>query len=125
GPCGRFQPRICAIYQQAATLGRATPAAVATLLRSSPASVARRLDAPTLVIQGEHDSLFGLDQADANYQAVRRNGAPAAMVWFAGGHDGGNQETRRLDTLTTNWFERWLTPVRAPRRGTGPDAGAT
>ena len=109
-PCGRFLPRICAIYQQAATLGRATPQAVETLLRSSPASVARRLDAPTLLIQGEHDSLFGLDQADATYQDLRRNGAPAAMVWFAGGHDGGNQETSRLDALTTDWFERWLTP---------------
>jgi ABC-2 type transport system ATP-binding protein len=119
-PCGRFLPQVCAIYQQAATLGRATPAAVATLQRSSPASVAGRLDAPTLLIQGEHDSLFGLDQADATYQAVRRNGAPAAMVWFAGGHDGGNQETSRLDTLTTDWFQRWLTPRRpAPRGGAG------
>src|SRR6185437_11476564 len=96
----------------------ATPQAVATLLRSSPASVARRLDAPTLLIQGEHDSLFGLDQADATDQALRRNGAPAAMVWFAGGHDGGNQETSRLDALTTDWFERWLTPQRPP--GAGP-----
>jgi ABC-2 type transport system ATP-binding protein len=128
-PCGRFLPAICTIYQQAATLGRATPPAVATLLRSSPASVARRLDAPTLLIQGEHDSLFGLDQADATDQALRRNGAAAAMVWFAGGHDGGNQETSRLDALTTDWFERWLTPQRpapAPvRPGAGVTAGST
>ena len=124
-PCGRFLPRICTIYQQAATLGHATPQAISTLLRSSPASVARRLDAPTLLIQGEHDSLFGLDQADATYTDLRRNGTPAAMVWFAGGHDGGNQETSRLDTLTTDWFERWLThkhPSPAPAR---PGAGVT
>jgi ABC-2 type transport system ATP-binding protein len=126
-PCGRFLPQICAIYQQAATLGHATPQAVATLLRSSPASVAGRLHAPTLLIQGEHDSLFGLDQADATYQSLRRDGAPAAMVWFAGGHDGGNQETSRLDTLTADWFERWLTPaqpVPAPARS-GAAAGTT
>jgi ABC-2 type transport system ATP-binding protein len=114
-PCGRFLPQICAIYQQAATLGRATPRAVATLLRSSPASVARRLDAPALLIQGEHDSLFGLDQANANYQALRRNGTPAAMVWFAGGHDGGNQETSRVESLTAAWFEHWLVPARPAR----------
>jgi ABC-2 type transport system ATP-binding protein len=124
-PCGRFLPAICTIYQQAATLGRATPQAVTTLLRSSPASVAGRLDAPTLLIQGEHDSLFGLDQADATYQALRRNRAPAAMVWFAGGHDGGNQETSRLDTLTTDWFERWLTPRRPAPSPVRPRAGAT
>ena len=60
---------------------------------SSPASVASRIDVPTLLVQGENDSLFGLDQANANYQAIKRNGAPVDMVWFAGGHDGGNQET--------------------------------
>jgi ABC-2 type transport system ATP-binding protein len=114
GPCGRFLPQICAFYQRAATLGRATPQAVATLLRSSPATVENRIDVPTLLIQGEHDSLFGLDQADANYQAIRRNGAPVDMVWFAGGHDGGNQEAGRIDDLTAQWFQRWLSPQQRP-----------
>src|SRR5450432_3268233 len=90
--CGRFLPQICAMYRQIATQGRATPQAISLLLRSSPASVAGRIDAPTLLIQGEHDSLFGLDQANANYQAIRHNGTPAAMVWYNGGHDGGDQE---------------------------------
>jgi ABC-2 type transport system ATP-binding protein len=114
GACGRFLPQVCATYQRAAALGRATPEAVATLLRSSPVSVQNRIDVPTLLIQGEHDSLFGLDQANASYQAIRRNGAPADMVWFAGGHDGGNQETARLDALTAGWFDRWLKPARRP-----------
>jgi ABC-2 type transport system ATP-binding protein len=114
GPCGRFLPELCAIYQRTATLGRATPQAIATLLRSSPVSVQNRIDVPTLLIQGEHDSLFGLDQADANYQAIRRNGAPVSMVWFAGGHDGGNQEASRIDGLTAQWFDRWLKPRRLP-----------
>jgi ABC-2 type transport system ATP-binding protein len=114
GPCGRFLPQICAVYQRAATLGRATPQAVATLLRSSPAAVENRIDVPTLLIQGEHDSLFGLDQANANYQAIRRNGAPVDMVWFAGGHDGGNQEAGRIDDLTAQWFQRWLKPRQRP-----------
>ena len=84
---------VCAVYRQVATAGRPTPAAISLLTRTSPASVAGRIDVPTLLIQGEHDSLFGLDQANANYQAIKRNGAPVDMVWFAGGHDGGNQET--------------------------------
>ena len=75
--------------------------------------MAGRIDAPTLLIQGENDSLFGLDQANANYQAVRRGGAPVDMVWFAGGHDGGNQQTSQVDQLTERWFGRWLTPARA------------
>src|ERR1022692_1035813 len=112
--CGRFLPRICAIYRQVATLGRPTRAAVSLLQRSSPASVANRIDVPTLLIQGMHDSLFGLDQANANYQAIRRNGAPVDMVWFAGGHDGGDQETSRVNALTEQWFDRWLKPPNRP-----------
>jgi ABC-2 type transport system ATP-binding protein len=108
--CGRFLPALCAMYQQVATLGRVTPQAISLLGRSSPSSVASRIDVPTLLIQGEDDSLFGLDQANGNYQAIRRNGAPVGMVWFAGGHDGGNQETSRITQLTTEWFGRWLKP---------------
>ncbi len=118
--CGRFQPQICAIYQQVAALGRPTPQAVSLLLRSSPASVAGRMRAPTLLIQGEHDSLFGLDQANANYQALHRNGAPVDMVWFAGGHDGGDQESARVNSLTAQWLQRWLAPGHpAASAGTG------
>src|SRR6266536_2293239 len=114
--CGRFLPQVCAVYRQVATLGRPTPQAISLLLRSSPASVASRIDVPALLIQGKHDSLFGLDQADANYQAIRRNGAPVDMVWFAGGHDGGNQEAGRVNALTEHWFDRWLKPPNQPFR---------
>src|SRR5450755_560341 len=126
--CGRFLPRICAIYRQVATLGRPTPQAVSLLLRSSPASVASRIDVPTLLIQGENDSLFGLDQASANYEAIRRNGAPVDMVWFAGGHDGGDQETTRINELTLQWFDRWLMPPHVPFTGggrAGPGGGSS
>ena len=123
--CGRFQPQICAIYQQVAATGRPTPQAISLLLRSSPASVAGRMRAPTLLVQGENDSLFGLGQADANYRALRRNGAPVGMVWFAGGHDGGDQETTRVESLTTQWLRRWLEPGHPPDiAGTGQPAFA-
>src|SRR5689334_21836934 len=111
--CGRFLPSVCAVYRQVATAGQPTPAAVSLLTRNSPVSVAGRLNVPTLLIQGQHDSLFGLDQADANYRAIQRNGAPVDMVWFNGGHDGGNQEDARLNLLTQQWFDRWL---KAPAR---------
>ena len=123
--CGRFLPSICAMYQQVAQAGQATPAAISLLRRSSPASVAARMDAPTLLIQGEHDSLFGLGQANANYQAIRRNGGPAAMVWFAGGHDGGDQQTGYVDSLTAAWFTRWLAPGRAPPASPSPFTAGT
>ena len=116
--CGRFLPAVCAMYQGVATAGRPTPQGISLLERSSPSSVASRIDVPTLLIQGESDSLFGLDQANANYQAIRHNGAPVDMVWFAGGHDGGNQETSRVNQLTERWFGRWLEPAGAPAPAT-------
>ena len=118
--CGRFLPSICAMYQQIAQTGQATPGAIALLQRSSPASVAGRMRAPALLIQGEHDSLFGLGQANANYRAIRQGGGPASMVWFAGGHDGGDQQASYVNSLTAAWFTRWLAPGHAPASaGTG------
>jgi ABC-2 type transport system ATP-binding protein len=118
--CGRFLPSICAMYQRIAQTGQATPAAIALLQRSSPASVAGRIRAPALLIQGEHDSLFDLGQANANYRAIRQGGGPASMVWFAGGHDGGDQQASYVDSLTAAWFTRWLAPGHAPAgAGTG------
>jgi ABC-2 type transport system ATP-binding protein len=106
--CGRFTTAICAMHQQVFTTGKPTPSALALLARSSPTSVDSRVKAPTLLIQGQNDSLFDLSQADANYQAIRRSGTPADMVWYNGGHDGGDQETGRTEALTISWFDRWL-----------------
>ncbi|MBX6768043.1 MAG: alpha/beta fold hydrolase, partial [Actinomadura rubrobrunea] len=107
-PCGRFLPSLCSMYQQVAESGRPTPEAVATLRRSSPESVADRIKVPTLLIQGQSDSLFPLDQADANARAIARNGAPVSVVWFQGGHDGGDPETGRIRGLVRAWFDRRL-----------------
>src|SRR5262249_61824464 len=112
--CGRFLPSICAMYRQIAQAGQATPGAIALLRRSSPASVESRMAAPTLLVQGEHDSLFDLRQADANYRAIRRNGGPASMVWFAGGHDGGEPQPRHVDSPTASRVPPPLRPPRPP-----------
>ena len=87
--CGRFVPEVCAAYTEAATTGRLSPATAALLARSSPATVTDRITAPTLLVQGEQDTLFGLDHADATARGIAAAGTPVRMVWFAGGHDGG------------------------------------
>lgn len=115
--CGRFLEPLCAMYDRVATAGHADPEAVALLERSSPSSVAERLKAPTLVVQGQQDSLFPLDQGDRIAQAVAANGAPVAVDWFAGGHDGGTDTSARVDDRVTAWFDHYL-------RGRGNDTGA-
>ena len=64
------------MYQQVAETGQATPEAVELLRRSSPVSVAGQIKMPTLLLQGQRDSLFPLDQADANAKAIAATGAP-------------------------------------------------
>ncbi|MEV4891836.1 CocE/NonD family hydrolase [Nonomuraea sp. NPDC055795] len=105
--CGRFLPEICAIYQQVATTGRATPQAVELLRKASPSSVQGRVKAPTLLIQGQRDSLFPLGHADANAKAIAP-GTPVSVMWFDGGHDGGNGEADWLYAQTSAWLARYL-----------------
>ncbi|MEK8109121.1 CocE/NonD family hydrolase [Micromonospora sp. M12] len=56
--CGRFAADVCAAYLRIATTGRADQAAVDLLRRSSPAGVLNQIKAPTLLVQGEADTLF-------------------------------------------------------------------
>ncbi|WP_157246159.1 CocE/NonD family hydrolase [Nonomuraea typhae] len=105
--CGRFLPQICTIYQQVATTGKATPEAVELLRASSPSSVQGRIKAPTLLIQGQRDSLFPLGHADANARAIAP-GTPVSVMWFDGGHDGGNGEADWVYQQTSAWLNRYL-----------------
>ncbi|MER5649337.1 alpha/beta fold hydrolase [Streptosporangium sp. NPDC002524] len=117
--CGRFLPEICDMYQKVAESGRATADAVETLRRSSPISVPGRIKVPTLLLQGQRDSLFTLGQADANAKAIAATGAPVEVAWFDGGHDGGNGEVDWLHDRTLGWFDRHLKEDAGAGQGGG------
>lgn len=116
--CGRFEPELCRMYQRVAVHGRPDDAARKLLESRSPKAVGDRIKVPTLLMQGQTDSLFPLDQADAIRRAVRHNGAPVDVDWIAGGHDGGDREMGRLDVRTKLWFDRYLKGDR--HTDTGP-----
>ncbi|WP_281690156.1 alpha/beta fold hydrolase [Pseudonocardia thermophila] len=105
--CGRFREEICVGYTEAATTGRPSPALTELLRLSSPASVTDRITAPTLLVQGEADTLFGLDHADANARQIAANGTPVSMVWFAGGHDGAQPDAATRARIG-DWFDQHL-----------------
>ena len=111
GVCGRFAPEVCAAYTSAASSGRPNSRLRALLTRSSPAAVLSGVQAPTLLVQGEADSLFGLEQADANARGIAAAGAPVAVRWVAGGHDATGAEGESLVGLEAEaltWFGRHL-----------------
>jgi ABC-2 type transport system ATP-binding protein len=114
--CGRFAPDVCRAYLAVATTGRATPDQVALFERSSPATVLARITAPTLLIQGQADSLFPLSEADANARGIAANGTPVRVAWYTGGHDGGpgpQSDQDRLRFLTVQWLDHYLLGVGA------------
>jgi ABC-2 type transport system ATP-binding protein len=115
--CGRFEPSLCALYARVAQSGRPDAAALRQLAALSPSAVASRIDVPALIVQGQTDSLFPLDQSDAMARAIRANGAPVAVDWIAGGHDGGDAEQPRVDARVTAWFDRYLKGDRSATTG--------
>ncbi|MFF4299820.1 CocE/NonD family hydrolase [Streptomyces sp. NPDC001601] len=108
GGCANFQPELCAMYNRVAESGKPDAAAVKLLEERSPSAVGSRIKVPTLLFQGQTDSLFTLSQSDAAAKAVKANGAPVDVDWIAGGHDGGDLETSRVEGRVTSWFDRYL-----------------
>ncbi|KZB86694.1 ABC transporter ATP-binding protein [Amycolatopsis regifaucium] len=88
-PCGRFTADVCQAYTELATTGKASQRTVELLRRVSPASVTDRITVPTLLVQGESDTLFGLDQSDATARQIAAAGGKVRTIWYTGGHDGG------------------------------------
>ncbi|MFI5806449.1 alpha/beta fold hydrolase [Streptomyces sp. NPDC051561] len=113
--CGRFGAEVCAAFVRAAAHGRADERTSKLLRSVSPATYGKRIRVPTLVVQGRTDSLFPLGQGDALAAAVAANGAPVAVDWIAGGHDGGDREEPRIADRTVAWFDAYL-----KHRPTGP-----
>ena len=104
--CGRFASDICQEYLQTALTGDPSPGLLNLLDRSSMDRVLPQVTAPTLIVQGTADTLFTLDQADANFRALPAK-TPAAMTWVSGGHDGGVDIDALLPQLQS-WFDRYL-----------------
>jgi ABC-2 type transport system ATP-binding protein len=104
--CGRFTRELCTAYLAASETGQPNNRIIDLLDESSPAGVLAKITAPTLIIQGEDDTLFPLDHADANARGLPAS-TPAAMKWVTGGHDRDVVIDDLLPDLKT-WFGRYL-----------------
>ncbi|AOR34195.1 ABC transporter ATP-binding protein [Streptomyces fodineus] len=118
GGCARFEPELCRMYDRVAQSGTPDAAARGLLEARSPSAVGSRVKVPTLLLQGQTDSLFTLGQSDAAQQAIRANGAPVDVDWIAGGHDGGDMEAGRVQARVRAWFDHYLKGDK--NTGTGP-----
>jgi ABC-2 type transport system ATP-binding protein len=87
--CPNFDQRACESKAQLELLGYPTDSTLSFARGASVASYTKRVDAPTLLVQGEDDTLFNLQEAVATYRALREQGTPVRMVWQSWGHSGG------------------------------------
>ncbi|MFJ2830672.1 CocE/NonD family hydrolase [Streptomyces sp. NPDC087263] len=88
----------------------------------SPLSYLGKVEAPTLLVQGQADSLFNLNEATATYKTLKEQGTPTKMIWQSWGHSGGrtdpasgelnlsqgNLETSYVGRRILAWFDRYL-----------------
>ncbi|MFL6145815.1 MAG: CocE/NonD family hydrolase [Labedaea sp.] len=127
--CPNFADQTCTDLLLTGTLGYPTPATTAFLRHASVASYVGRVHVPTLLIQGQKDTLFNLNEAVATYQALQAQGTETKMIWQSWGHSGGaapgeidlanpdpaaQYETRRV----LDWFDHYLKDLPSD---TGPE----
>ncbi|MFD0059878.1 CocE/NonD family hydrolase [Streptomyces sp. NPDC056690] len=88
----------------------------------SPVSYLKQVKAPTLLVQGQSDSLFNLNEAQATYGTLKAQGTTTKMIWQSWGHSGGltdpasgelnlaqgNLETSYVGKRILAWFDRYL-----------------
>ncbi|MET9517550.1 CocE/NonD family hydrolase [Streptomyces sp. NPDC002994] len=125
GGCLHFVAKACETTRLL-TSGRypadRTAAMMAYARSVSPASYLHRVKAPTLIVQGQADSLFNLNEAEATYKTLKAQGTETRMIWQSWGHSGGltdpaagelnlgqgNLETSYVGKRILAWFDRYL-----------------
>jgi predicted acyl esterase len=95
--CPNFTDAVCTTLAEAGTLGYPTPDALGLLRHASAATYLDRVHVPVLLVQGENDTLFNLNEAVANYQALIAQGVPAKMIWQSWGHSGATPAPGEVD----------------------------
>ena len=119
GECGSLAALWCTAYKNAVITGSPTAADLALMNSVSPANFVQNIKAPTLLMQGQADSLFPLSESQATL-AVLEKQLPAnklSVIWHASGHDGGPNDKKYLLTQSLRWFDKHLKgdPINFPR----------
>jgi dienelactone hydrolase len=117
--CPNFPTFVCTALATAGVTGFFQPGSVADLRKASPSSYLRKVRIPVLLMQGQKDTLFNLNEAAATYRTLRAQGTPVKMVWQSWGHSGGAapgeynasrpDPARHYDVArVVSWFDHYL-----------------
>ena len=108
GECGALAAQWCAAYKSAVINERPSAQEITLLNSVSPSAVLSEISAPTLVSQGQSDSLFPLNESLKTFTALKKNNSAVSLIWHGGGHDGGTNEDEYLRVQYLNWFDKHL-----------------
>src|SRR4051794_20316956 len=86
GSHNRLDPALTQTFTDATTSGTLTPSEVDYFATRRPGDLVGRIRIPTFLMQGTVDTLFTLQEAVENYEALRAHHVPLKMLWFCGGH---------------------------------------
>ncbi|HSK32777.1 MAG TPA: CocE/NonD family hydrolase [Propionicimonas sp.] len=95
--CPNFTDQACVGAAHLNTAGYADEGTVALARHASVGSYVSRIKVPTLLVQGQKDTLFNLNEAVSTYTALRKQGTPVKMVWQSWGHSGSGPAPGELD----------------------------
>jgi putative CocE/NonD family hydrolase len=95
--CANFEPQVCQALVEVATQGYPSPASIAYLRSNSVASYLRDVRVPTLLGQGQADTLFNLQESVATYTTLKAQGTPVSLQWQSWGHSDSSPVPGELD----------------------------
>ncbi|WP_148615770.1 CocE/NonD family hydrolase [Nocardioides rubriscoriae] len=133
--CPGYYADLCTLYDELTATGSFRAAAIRQVARASASTFLSEIDVPVLLVQGQSDTLFNLNDAAATFTTLRRRGVPVAMIWNSGGHGGYSSqpgECEQYDGVARSvaqmnrcylplralgWMDHWL---RGTPAGRGP-----
>ncbi|MFN2452290.1 MAG: alpha/beta fold hydrolase [Candidatus Dormibacteria bacterium] len=121
-PCPGFPNEVCVADGDTITHGYPSTTTLQLLHDASMVGYDQHgeVHIPTMLLQGEADTLFNLDEAVANYELIKKTGAPVKLVLQSWGHShseplkgefttNGHDPSGLYETgLIQHWFDKYL-----------------
>lgn len=133
--CPGYYFALCRTYTSLTSTGDADAESRTLIARASASTFIDKIRKPVLLVQGQSDTLFNLNDASATYLALKKRHVPVGMIWNSGGHGGYTSQPGECEaydgTLRTpkkmdhcylslrslGWMDHWL---RGKKDGRGP-----
>lgn len=95
--CVNFDQRVCTALTEVATQGYPSQNSITFLRERSVASYIQDITVPTLIAQGQSDTLFNLQESIATYRSLKDQGTPVKLMWQYWGHSDSTPAAGELD----------------------------